>query len=141
MSLDADRYPEVPDGPDKVAWYTLSAAPGQSSNAVFAAHADWIAGEEGVFYHLSDLELEDIITVVLEDGAALRYQVTGNLAVPYDDTNVLRLMEATANDVITLITCGGTWELDPAARSGGNYSHRVIVRAERAPEADVDRSS
>lgn len=133
MGLDADRYPEVPDGPDRVAWYTFSAAPGRSSNAVFAAHVDWIAGEEGVFYHLSDLELDDMITVALEDGAELAYRVTSNLAIPYDDPNVVALMEATASDVITLFTCGGTWELDPDARYGGNYSHRIVVRAERVP--------
>jgi sortase (surface protein transpeptidase) len=40
-------------------------------------------------------------------------------------------MEATTNDVITLITCGGTWQRDAESRYGGDYSHRIIVRAER----------
>jgi hypothetical protein len=30
-----------------------------------------------------------------------------------------------------MITCGGTWLRDYSNPNGGNYSHRVIVRAER----------
>lgn len=44
----------------------------------------------------------------------------------------LTLMDATTSDVITLITCGGTWQRDAESRYGGDYSHRIIVRAERA---------
>jgi len=135
MGLDADRYPEVPDGPDKVAWYTFTAAPGQSSNAVFAAHVDWVAGMEAIFYSLGELEIDDVIKVTLDDGSELGYRVTGNVAIPYDDPAVVKAMEGTIGDVVTLITCGGTWKRDPGARFGGNYSHRIIVRAERVLEA------
>ncbi len=135
LGLDADRYPEVPDGPDKVAWHNFTAAPGQSSNAVFAAHYDWVdefgEGMEGVFYHLSELEMDDVISVTLDDGSELEYRVTGNVALPFDDPNVLKLMDRTTRDMVTLITCGGTWESDADARYRGNYSHRVIVRAEK----------
>ncbi len=44
---------------------------------------------------------------------------------------------ATIKAAITLITCGGTWERDPEARYGGNYSHRIIVRAEKVLGAEV----
>lgn len=44
-------------------------------------------------------------------------------------------MDRTTKDVITLITCGGAWESDPEARYGGNYSHRIVVRAENVPAA------
>lgn len=135
LGLDADRYSEVPDGPDKIAWHNFTAAPGQSSNAVFAAHYDWVdefgEGMEGVFYRLSELEMDDVISVTLDDGSELEYRVTGNLALPYDDPNVLKLMDGTVKDVLTLITCGGTWERNSEARYMGNYSHRIIVRAEK----------
>jgi LPXTG-site transpeptidase (sortase) family protein len=137
MGLDPARYPEVPDGPDVVAWYDFSAAPGQSSNAVLAGHVDWVdesgEGIEGVFYQLNELKMDDSIVVILDDGSELAYRVTGNVAVPYDDPDVLKLMDATTKDVVTLITCGGAWEPDPEARFAGNYSHRVIVRAEKVP--------
>ncbi len=44
---------------------------------------------------------------------------------------VIKVMDPTSKDVITLITCGGTWRRDYSNPNGGNYSHRVIVRAER----------
>ena len=133
MGLDAENYPEVPNSGDEVAWYTFSAPPGQGSNAVFSGHVDWYYwGQpgEGVFYHLRELEIGDEITLALEDGSELRYAVTGNVAVSYEDPNVVKVMDPASKDVITLITCGGTWQRDYSNPNGGNYSHRVIVRAE-----------
>src|SRR3990172_5851404 len=40
-------------------------------------------------------------------------------------------VDPTSKDVLTLITCGGTWLRDYSNPNGGNYSHRVVVRAER----------
>ena len=134
MGLDAENYPEVPNSGDEVAWYTFSTPPGRGSNAVFSGHVDWYYwGQpgEGVFYHLRELEIGDEITLALEDGSKLRYAVTGNVATSYDDPNVVDVMDPTSKDVITLITCGGTWQRDYSDPNGGNYSHRVIVRAER----------
>jgi LPXTG-site transpeptidase (sortase) family protein len=138
LGLDEDRNPIVPDRPDQVAWYDFSAAPGAASNAVFSGHVDWRTREgdpiPGVFYRLRELEIGDTISVTLADGAQATYRVTGNVAVPYDDPNVVKAMGATSRDVMTVITCGGTWQKDWRARYGGNYSHRVIVRAERVPD-------
>lgn len=134
MGLDSRNYPEVPDSGSDVAWYTFSVPPGQGSNAVFSGHVDWYywgMPVEGVFYHLRELKIGDEILLDLEDGSRLRYTVTGNVAVSYDDPNVIDVMNPTAKDVITLITCGGTWQRDYSNPNGGNYSHRVIVRAER----------
>ncbi len=133
MGLDSNNYPEVPNTGSDVAWYTFSAAPGQGSNAVFSGHVDWYywgSPAEGVFYHLRELEIGDEITLDLEDGSQLRYSVTGNVATAYDDPNVVKVMDPTSKDVLTLITCGGTWQKDYSNPNGGNYSHRVIVRAE-----------
>ena len=134
MGLDAENYPEVPNTGDEVAWYTFSAPPGRGSNAVFSGHVDWYYwGQpgEGVFYHLRELEIGDEISLDLEDGTQLRYSVTGNVATAYNDPNVVEVMDPTSKDVLTLITCGGTWQKDYSNPNGGNYSHRVIVRAER----------
>jgi sortase A len=134
MALDSRSYPEVPDSGSDVAWYTFSAPPGTGSNAVFSGHVDWyywgLPGE-GVFYHLRELQIGDEISLELENGNRLRYIVTGNVGVAYDDPNVIKVMDSTSRDVITLITCGGTWLRDYSNPAGGNYSHRVIVRAER----------
>ncbi|MEE8347896.1 MAG: class F sortase [Dehalococcoidia bacterium] len=137
MGLDSRRYPEVPTTGSDVAWYTFSAAPGRGSNAVFSGHVDWYywgKPGEGVFYHLRELEIGDEILLDLEDGSQVRYSVAGNVAVAYDDPSVIDVMDPTSKDVITLITCGGTWERDYSNPNGGNYSHRVVVRAERVTD-------
>jgi len=135
LGLNRDNIPEVPKRGDQVAWYDFSAPPGLGSNAVFAAHVDWyyLGGQPGpaVFYRLRELEIGDEITVELEDGSELTYRVTGNVATAWDDPNVVRVMQGTSEDLITLITCGGSWIKDFSYPEGGNYSHRIIVRAER----------
>lgn len=139
MGLDDKGYPQVPQRPYEVAWYTFTSEPGQGGNAVFSGHVDWINrwGDPipGVFYRLRELDIGDLIVTRLEDGTIINYRVTGNVAIPYDDPNVLKVMDRTSRDVITLITCAGTWLKDPNAPFGGNYSHRIIVRAERALDA------
>src|SRR3989304_6581401 len=134
MGRDSQNYPAVPDSGSDVAWDTFTAPPGRGNNAVFSGHVDWYYwGEpgEGVFYHLRELQIGDEITVGLKDGPQLRYRVTGNVAVAYDDPDIGRVMDPTSSDVVTLITCGGTWLRDYSNPNGGNYSHRVVVRAER----------
>ena len=134
LGRDRENNPDVPNSGADVAWYTFTAPPGRGNNAVFSGHVDWYYwGQpgEGVFYPLRELQIGDEITVGLEDGTQLRYRVTGNVAVAYDDPGIGRVMDPTANDVVTLITCGGTWLRDYSNPNGGNYSHRVIVRAER----------
>lgn len=134
LGVGSDALPQVPGRGDQVAWYNFSATPGQDSNAVFSGHVDWQTplGDPvpGVFYRLRELRIGDTITVTLENDEVLEYRVTGNVATSYDDPNVLRSMNPTKDDVITLITCGGSWQYDPSNNLGGNYSHRVIVRAE-----------
>lgn len=127
--------PAVPNAGDEVGWYDFSATPGVNSNAVFAGHVDWqTAGGQpipGAFYRLRELRIGDEVTVTLENGSVLKYRVTGNVAVKWDDPNVVRAMSLTQKDVLTLITCGGTWEKIPSHENGGNYTHRIVVRAER----------
>ena len=135
MGLGADQYPEVPERPDQVAWYNFTASPGQRSNAVLSGHVDWQTQTHqpiaGVFYQLRALEIGDALTITLEDGAQLQYRVTGNVATGYEDPNVLKAMNHTSREVLTLITCGGTWVKGGRGPFGGSYSHRVLVRAER----------
>lgn len=137
LGLDENQVPEVPSGPDEVAWYDWSSKPGWGSNAVFSGHVDWtIYGQPvvGVFYYLHDIGLDDEIKIVLDDGTEYRYVVTGNQAMSDDDPDTLKVMSATPNDVITLITCGGTWVRDWTNPLGGYYTMRQIVRAELTQE-------
>jgi LPXTG-site transpeptidase (sortase) family protein len=139
MGLDGEGNPQVPDRPDQVAWYNFAAAPGQKSNAVLSEHVDWQTQSRqpipGVFYRLREVDLGDTITITLEDGTKLDYRVTGNVATAYEDPNISKAMSHTSKEVVTIITCGGTWVKTGRGPFGGSYSHRVLVRAERLTAA------
>jgi len=130
--------PAVPDRGDEAAWYDFNPPPGIGFNALFSGHVDWQTPDHkpvaGVFYRLRELEIGDLITVTLEDGRTLDYRVTGNVAAQYTDPNVVKAMQPVEKDVITLMTCGGEWIPNPSEENGGNYSDRIVVRAERVAD-------
>lgn len=129
--LDENSVPEVPLGSDAaevVAWYDFSARPGTGSNAVFAGHVTW--NGKAVFYNLQTLQPGDVVELVGADDTRLRYVVSSNFAVDPNDPDSLRVMQPTETDVITLITCGGTFLATNDPVAGGDYTLRVIVRAE-----------
>jgi LPXTG-site transpeptidase (sortase) family protein len=134
MGLDENHVPLVPDNPNDIVWYDFSTRPGWGSNAVFSGHVDWTVNGvpvTGVFYDLRKVEVGDIIKIRLEDGTEYQYKVFANVAVPYDDPEALKVMGTTPTEMITIITCGGTWVPRWGDPLGGNYTHRQIVRAER----------
>ena len=129
--LDDKGVPKVPLGPDAaevVAWYNFSARPGTGSNAVFAGHVTWYG--KAVFYDLQTLQPGDVIELVGAAGTRLTYVVSANFAVDPNDPDSLQVMQPTDTDVITLITCGGTFFETDDPVAGGDYTLRVIVRAE-----------
>jgi LPXTG-site transpeptidase (sortase) family protein len=142
MTFAAPNTPQVPDRPDQVAWYDFTHRPGQVNNAVFSGHVDWQtrtgAPIPGVFYRLRELEIGDLMKITREDGSQLQYRVTGNVATAYADPNIVKAMGPTTKDSLTLITCGGTWLIDGREKYGGNYSHRIVVRAERVVDVVAD---
>jgi len=137
LGLDANSVPQVPSGPNEVGWYDWSSRPGWGSNAVFSGHVDWTVNGQpviGVFYYLRDLGLDDVIKVVLEDGTEYSYKVTANRAIPDGDPTALEVMGPTPKDMVTLITCGGTWIRDWSEPLGGHYTHRQVVQGELIEE-------
>ena len=127
-SVDASGVMQTPDGPADVAWYDFSAKPGYGSNAVFSGHVDYINYGPAVFWNLKDLEMGDAIEVRLVDGTVYKYRVVARDQVYAATANIGEIVGSTPQDVITLITCGGSW-------NGSQYDQRVIVRAERVLDA------
>jgi sortase A len=117
---------EAPNGPEDVAWYGFTALPGSGSNAVFSAHVDYHGYGPAVFADLKKLEKGDLVEVHTADGAAYRYEVTLSLSYPAETAPSEEIVGPTSREVITLITCAGSF--DQATR---RYSHRLVVRAER----------
>ncbi len=133
FGLDSNNVPQVPTGANAnkiVAWYDFSAKPGIGSNAVFAGHVTW--NGPGVFYNLTSLGAGDEIQLVGSDGKQLLYKVSNVYSVDPTDPESLTVMHATPEDVITIITCDGTYVDTNDPVFGGEYSNRLVVRAARA---------
>jgi len=72
-----------------------------------------------VFYNLSALATGDLVRLRDDRGAEVVYQVTDNFQVDPRDPASMNVMLGTPNDVITIITCGGTF-----FSTGGDYIGR-----------------
>jgi len=140
LGVDNQGIMESPEGPWDVAWYDFSAHPGAGGNAVFSGHVDWYnigpgGGPGGaVFWHLKDLEPGDVIEVHLADGNVYKYRMASRQQVDPNAVDVGSVVGPTEREVITLITCGGTFN-----RETRHYDQRVIVRAERVVEGPAAR--
>jgi LPXTG-site transpeptidase (sortase) family protein len=130
--LDENAVPVVPTGDNAasiVAWYNFSAKPGTGSNAVFAGHVTWFG--TAVFYNLTSVAPGDIIELAGESSGKLEYEVTQVFSVnPTVDPNARDVMLSTPDDVLTIITCTGTFTGNPNDHVfGGDYNERLVVRA------------
>ena len=114
-----------PNGPEDVAWYDFTARPGQGGNAVFSGHLDYRDYGPAVFARLGDLREGDTVEVRLEDGTIHRYVVMVSVLYPADSAPSQEIVGPTGREMVTLITCGGTWQGRPQG-----YSHRLVVRAD-----------
>lgn len=130
--VDANGVMETPDGPWDVAWYDIrsddSDRPGFGSNAIFSGHVDYINVGPAVFWNLKDLEQGDLVEVRLDDGTVYRYSVSSReqVGAAPSEEEIRKIVGQTEQEIITLITCGGTFDA-----SVGQYDQRVVVRAER----------
>ena len=145
LGLDENNVMESPDEPCDVAWYDFTSYPGFGSNAVFSGHVDWFnlgaagckcedpngcGGAGGaVFWDLKNMVMGDLIEVRLQDGTVYKYEVISRRQVS-GSSDFREIVSATEKEIITLITCGGTFD---AGR--GHYNDRVVLQAERILDA------
>ena len=115
---------DLPYNPHQVAWYHFTGKPGTGGNAVFSAHVDYINYGPAVFWNLHNLRQGDDVSVRLGDATVIHYSVTESYTIPREQLDIQRLVSPTSIETVTLITCAGAFAND-------DYSHRVIVRAER----------
>ncbi len=128
-----------PNGPDDVAYYDFSAwpglggGPGKGGNSVFAGHVD--SGKkpckngtrqppcEAVLWDLRTLKLGDEIQVRVS-GVVYKYQVSGSQQVNAVTTDWSVYVASTAEESITIITCGGDF-------NHGEYNNRQVIVAKK----------
>lgn len=132
IEVDAPLREMTPDGttilvsttPDEVAWYRTT--PGvEGAHGLLLGHVNWRDGSTGVFARLGALAPGD--TVELQDGAAtVTYVVTATREVSALTATIEGVIDTSANDTLTLITCSGDYLWDH-----GTYSQRTVVTAVR----------
>lgn len=119
-----------PNGPEDVAYYDFSQWPGlgglpdKGGNVVLAGHVDYIRYGPAVFWRLHELEVGDAIEIQMADGTTATYKVEFNKQLDASAADWTPIVEATADESITLITCGGEFE-------AGHYNNRQIVWGRR----------
>ena len=74
-----------------------------------------------MFWDVNKLKTGDQIEVKVS-GQSYMYQVKANQAVPADSSDWQKIVSSTADETITLITCGGTF-------SNGEYNNRQVITA------------
>ena len=128
-----------PDGPDDIAYYDFSdwpgmgGGPGKGGNTVLAGHVD--SGSkpckngtvkppcQAVLWDLNTLKVGDEIEVRV-GGQSVKYRVTGNQPVPADTGPWDKIVSATAQETLTIITCAGNFN-----RETRSYSDRQVLTA------------
>lgn len=124
LGYDADGQLEVPNEAASVGWYSISARPGESGNALLGGHLNW-RGLRGVFDRLDELNDGDLIYLV-QSGEEMVFQVSLSRSVAADASLQEVLRAPAIGSTLTLFTCGGTFD-----RAAGEYDRRLVVNAVR----------
>jgi len=126
LGVDGQGVMQSPRSAFEVGWYDFTAQPGTGGNAVFSGHVDFVSVGPAVFWDLHKLGPGDVVEVRLADGTAYQYVVVSSTSYAGDDAPIADVVGSTSKDTVTLITCTGTFN-----REIRQYSHRLVVRAER----------
>lgn len=125
VGVDAQGGMEVPEDVRTVGWYRFGAAPGAATgSAVLSGHVDDRIQGPGAFFDLADLAVGDDVQVRLADGTALDYRVSDVERIDKSVLPVDRLFDRDGRPVLTLVTCGGSFD-----RATRNYRQNVVVTA------------
>lgn len=107
-----------------VAWYDLGPKPGEAGNAVIDGHVDNALTTAGVFQHLSDIGLGDVIEVSDAEGHILRYSVSEVDEYAVNGAPTGSIFAASGPSQLVLITCDGDWDA-----SLHEFDKRLVVVA------------
>lgn len=125
VGLDKNNVPIVPD--HDVAWYNLSARPGQGDNVVLWAHVLRFKKAPDIpapFARVRELSIGDQIFVYTEDGAIHTYRVKEQVYATPDQVSYILPV---GTEQLTLVSCIG----DKIIVDGSvELSHRLITIAE-----------
>lgn len=108
VGVEPNGEMEIPSAPEDVGWYRFNPKPGQEGSAVLAGHINY-NGTNGVFRHLSKLEAGDEVIIGYADGSETRFEVVERRQYNKKDLPFDRIFSKSGDPVLTLITCGGSF--------------------------------
>lgn len=126
---------DIPKNPLHTGWYEIYDRPGFGGNALFSAHVDYFPDIKGPFFNLYQLEADDEVVVVMDNGLDYRYRVIRKQRYDVATIPMGELIwppsKAASVEWITLITCGGRFRAYLGGNGSGEYLDRDVVVAER----------
>ena len=108
---------------DEAGWYDGGVIPGQVGPAVVIGHIDSTSGP-AVFFKLSKLQPGANVTITLQDGVILTFQVDDTQSFPKDQFPTAYVYGPTPDPELRLITCTGDFDYKTH-----NYLSNLVVRA------------
>lgn len=128
LGLRADGSVEVPRDADDAGWFRRGPTPGALGSSVILGHVDSMSGP-GIFFGLSQLERGDRVTVELDDGSTVRFEVRSVRTYPNADFPAQKVYGSHGRSELNLVTCGGAYD-----RDRGGYQANVVVNARKVSE-------
>ena len=125
VGVDERGEMEVPTDIRTIGWYRFGPGPGAAAgSAVLSGHVDDRVQGRGAFFDLVDLRVGAAIQVQLADRTELDYRVSQVERIDKSMLPVDRLFARDGAPVLTLVTCGGSFD-----RATRNYRQNVVVTA------------
>jgi sortase (surface protein transpeptidase) len=113
----------VPIDVSIVGWYRFGASPGEGGSSLLVGHVDSRVQGEGVFFRLSQLQPGDGVIIEMGPGRVERFEVVARRSYGKDELPG-RVFTRTGQPFLTLVTCGGSFDV-----STRHYSDNVVVFA------------
>ena len=107
-----------------VGGYAAGTVPGDIGSAIIDGHVDNGLALSGVFKHLTDAVVGDLISVTKRNGDLVRFIVTDIQSYDYENAPTDLIFNQRNGAFLKLITCGGNWM--PHDRT---YDRRIVVTA------------
>jgi LPXTG-site transpeptidase (sortase) family protein len=125
VGVDDEGLMELPER-EEAAWYRFGSTLGEPGSTVIAGHVD-LAGAEGVFRRLGEVEPGDRVLVTTAADRAHAYRVVARRR--YDKERLpVRIWTVRGPEVLTLVTCGGDYDAEARA-----YDSNTLLFAVPAP--------
>lgn len=123
VGVDPSGALEIP-GAQEVGWYRNGPVPGAPGSSVLAAHVDQ-GGRPGVFFELGQVEPGTPVAVGFSDGTVQWFEIVGRRSYAKDQLPAAQLFASEGPPVLTLITCGGSFDAETRSYSDNLVAYAV----------------